>query len=93
MRDGYLSLKNKPIDDIIHVEVSKLELNRMEWVRVKNAKDQAFFISDNYVFSFPANEPEIERDHIYLFRNKRLYSVNIRDNSFSVFLPLQNLFE
>ncbi|XVF03876.1 hypothetical protein REPUB_Repub05bG0030700 [Reevesia pubescens] len=81
--------------DIINFEASKLELSgkRMKWVKVESAKDQAFFLSDNYAFSCPVNESEIEGGCIYFSQNKRLYSFNIEDKRISVSLPLENLLE
>ncbi|XVF49223.1 hypothetical protein PTKIN_Ptkin03bG0251400 [Pterospermum kingtungense] len=78
--------------DVIDVEVSKLESsgNGMEWVRMESAEDQAFFLSDDYAFSCPTNETEIQGGHAYLFRFKRLYSINVKDKSFSVSLSLRN---
>ncbi|XVF77492.1 hypothetical protein PTKIN_Ptkin14bG0048700 [Pterospermum kingtungense] len=82
-------------EDIIDIDVLKLELNgnRKKWVKVKSAEDGAFFISDNYAFSCPVNEPELKGGHIYLFQSKRFYKVNFIDKSFSASLPLQNLSE
>ncbi|XVF77455.1 hypothetical protein PTKIN_Ptkin14bG0045000 [Pterospermum kingtungense] len=82
-------------EDVLDIDVSRLELsgNGKRWVWVESVEDQAFFISENYAFSCPVNEPEIEEGHIYLFRNKRFYSISIKDKSFSASQPVQNLSE
>ncbi|XVF77451.1 hypothetical protein PTKIN_Ptkin14bG0044500 [Pterospermum kingtungense] len=82
-------------EDVLDIDVSRLELsgNGKRWVLVESVEDQAFFISENYAFSCPVNEPDIEGGHIYLFRNKRFYSISIKDKSFSASQPVQNLSE
>lgn len=47
-------------EDIADIEVSKFEFsgNIMKWTKVKSAEGQAFFLSENYAFSCPVNEPE-----------------------------------
>ncbi|XVF77461.1 hypothetical protein PTKIN_Ptkin14bG0045800 [Pterospermum kingtungense] len=99
-RRGYLMLCSVQVSwggvnhqDITDIDVLKLQLSgdRMEWVRVKSTEDRAFFLSNRYAFSCRVNEPEIEGGHIYLFANKRLYSISIKDKSISNSLPLKNL--
>ncbi|XVF77485.1 hypothetical protein PTKIN_Ptkin14bG0048000 [Pterospermum kingtungense] len=82
-------------EDIIDIDVLKLELsgNIKKWVKVKSPEDGAIFLSNNYAFSCPVNEPEVEGGHIYLFQRKRFYKVNFTDKSLSASLPLQNLSE
>ncbi|XVF77392.1 hypothetical protein PTKIN_Ptkin14bG0039300 [Pterospermum kingtungense] len=82
-------------EDVVCAEIWKLEHsgNRMNWTKVKSAEGHAFFISENYAFSCPENEPEIKGGCIYLYENKKFYSVNIEDQSISVSLPLEKLLQ
>ncbi|XVF77460.1 hypothetical protein PTKIN_Ptkin14bG0045700 [Pterospermum kingtungense] len=93
----FVEISNGGVNDgeITDIDVLKLEFsgNRKRWVRVKSAEDRAFFISHKYAFSCPVNEPEIKGGHVYLFLDKRLCSINIKDKSFTASLPLQNLSE
>ncbi|XVF03878.1 hypothetical protein REPUB_Repub05bG0031000 [Reevesia pubescens] len=89
--DGKLQV----IDQILDIEIFRLDSVTMEWSKVKSSKDRAFFLSTNgsYAISCPTNKSGLEGGFVYFTRgtDRILYSFNIENKSISVSLPCKNL--
>ncbi len=86
---------------IAGIVIHRLDFAKMEFLKVKSAKDRAFFFSFNHkyltfigcIFSCPATQIEGNRVYFTLSAggHKNLYSYNIEEGNISVSPPFLNL--
>ncbi|GKV37366.1 hypothetical protein SLEP1_g45408 [Rubroshorea leprosula] len=83
-----------PWEEVISVQVSRLDVPANGWNKVESLEDIAFFVSAFSSFSCPALIGSgVEPNHInfQFLGDKSLYSFNMQDKTVSVSLPCPNL--